>query len=169
MLATVHRTLDRFVLAITVPLTVVMLGCVVWQVVARYALNVSTSATDEIARFAFIWVSLLGAAYVLGNRGHIAITGLVDLLPARPRGVVEIAIAALVTLFTVTILCGGGWLLVDKARMLGQVTPALQVPMWMVYAVIPLSGALTLVYTLIALLESLREGPGVTSHAVSLD
>lgn len=75
MLASIHRALDRLVLAITIPLTVAMLGCVVWQVVARYALNVSTSATDEIARFAFIWVSLLGSAYVLGKRGHIAITG----------------------------------------------------------------------------------------------
>ncbi len=67
---TVHRTLDAVVLAVTVPLMVLMLGCVVWQVVARYALNVSTSMTDEIARFTFIWVSLLGAAYVLG-RSHL--------------------------------------------------------------------------------------------------
>lgn len=168
MLATIHRTLDALVLAITVPLTVVMLGCVVWQVVARYALNISTSATDEVARFAFIWVSLLGATYVLGKRGHIAITGLVDLLPARPRGGVEIAIAALVAAFAVAILGGGGWLLVDKARMLGQVTPALQVPMWMVYAVIPLSGVLTLVYAAVALLETLR-GTAGGHHTVSLD
>ena len=33
----IHRTLDTAVLAITIPLMVLMLACVVWQVVARYA------------------------------------------------------------------------------------------------------------------------------------
>ena len=168
MLRTIHRTLDAIVLAIAIPLMVVMLGCVVWQVVARYALSISTSTTDEISRFAFIWISLLGATYVLGKRGHIAITGLVDLLPARPRGAVEVAIVVLVAVFAVAVLAGGGWLLVERAFRLGQVTPALQIPMWMVYAVLPLSGVLTLVYTVLAVLETLR-GEEVERHAVSLD
>src|SRR3712207_2452188 len=103
---TIHRALDAVVVAITLPLMVLMLGCVVWQVVARYALNISTSATDEISRFCFIWVSLLGAAYVLGKRGHIAITGLVDMLPTGPRRGVELLIAVLVALFAVAILAG---------------------------------------------------------------
>lgn len=167
MLATIHRALDTLVLAVTMPLTLLMLGCVVWQVVARYALGVSTSATDEIARFTFIWVSLLGATYVLGKRGHIAITGLVDMLPARLRGGVEIAIALLVVAFAVAVLGVGGWLLVNRALALGQVTPALQIPMWTVYSVIPVSGALTLVYAVIATVEALRGGTGPRS--VSLD
>ena len=165
---TVHRTLDAVVLAVTVPLMVLMLGCVVWQVVARYALNVSTSMTDEIARFTFIWVSLLGAAYVLGKRGHIAITGLVDMLPKGSRRGVELAIQALVAVFAAAVLAGGGWLLVERAWRLGQVTPALQVPVWVVYAAIPLSGVLTLVYAVVAIVETLR-GEAVEHHAVSLD
>lgn len=165
---TVHRTLDAVVLAVTLPLMVLMLGCVVWQVVARYALNVSTSMTDEIARFTFIWVSLLGAAYVLGKRGHIAITGLVDMLSIRPRRGVELAIQALVAVFAAAVLLGGGWLLVERAWRLGQVTPALQVPVWVVYAAIPLSGALTLVYAVVAIVETLR-GEAVEHHTVSLD
>lgn len=167
MLAAIHRALDRFVLAVTMPLTVLMLVCVIWQVAARYALNVSTSTTDEIARFAFIWVSLLGATYVLGNRGHIAITGLVDLLPGRARRGMELVIGALVAAFAVSVLAGGGWLLVSKAFTLGQVTPALRLPMWMVYVVIPVSGVLTLVYAVVATLEALAGR--VQNHAVSLD
>lgn len=165
---TIHRTLDTIVLAITIPLMVLMLACVVWQVVARYALNISTSMTDEISRFAFIWVSLLGAAYVLGKRGHIAITGLVDALPTGPRRGVELAIQALVAVFAAALLLGGGWLLVERAWRLGQVTPALQLPMWVVYGAIPLSGVLTLVYAVVAILETLR-GEAVETHAVSLD
>jgi TRAP-type C4-dicarboxylate transport system permease small subunit len=168
MLRTVRRVLDTLVLAITLPLMVLMLGCVVWQVVARYALNISTSTTDEIARFCFIWISLLGATYVLGKRGHIAITGLVDLLPRGPRRGVELLITALVAVFAVAILVGGGWLLVGRAWQLGQVTPALQMPMWSVYTAIPLSGALTLVYAAIVMVETLS-GEAVEHHAVSLD
>ncbi len=168
MLKQIHRLVDRFVLGIAVPLTVLMLGCVVWQVVARYALSLSTSFTDELARFLFIWVSLLGAAYVLGRKGHIAITALTDLARPATRVALELFAYFLVAVFAVAILGIGGWLLVDKALKLGQISPAMQIPVGYVYAVIPISGVLTAFYALIAMTETLK-GENRDAHQVSLD
>lgn len=168
MLATAHKTVDRIILGITVPLMIVMLGCVVWQVIARYGLSMSTSFSDELSRFLFIWVSLLGAAYVLGKRGHIAITGLTDLAPPRARLGFELLAMGLVLVFTVAVLIFGGWLLVDKALRLGQISPAMQIPVGYVYLVIPLSGVLTVFYTLLLLAETLS-GKERTDNQVSLD
>lgn len=168
MLAMVHRSVDRIILGVTVPLMILMLGCVVWQVIARYGLSMSTSYSDELSRFLFIWISLLGAAYVLGKRGHIAITGLVEMTPPRLRQGFELFSLALVMVFTVAILIGGGWLLVIKALGNGQISPAMQVPIGYVYMVIPLSGILTVFYTLLLMAETLS-GERHADQQVSLD
>jgi TRAP-type C4-dicarboxylate transport system permease small subunit len=168
MLHRIHRSLDVLVLALAVPMTLVMLGCVVWQVIGRYFLNSSTSFTDELSRFLFIWVSLLGAAYVLGKRGHIAITGLIDHAPRPVRRAIDIFIAGLVILFATVILGVGGWLLVERNLRLGQVTPAMLLPVAYVYAIIPLSGLLTAIYALLDVCE-VASGQEIEAKEVSLD
>ncbi|MEN8187630.1 MAG: TRAP transporter small permease [Bacteroidota bacterium] len=46
---------------------------IVWQVVSRYIFNSPSEFTDELSRYLLIWVGILGAAYVTGTKGHIAI------------------------------------------------------------------------------------------------
>jgi len=168
MIRRLHHALDVVVLTIAVPMTVVMLACTVWQVVSRYFLGISTSFTDELARFLFIWVSLLGAAYVFGKRGHIAITGLIEFLPGGARRITDTAIALLVVLFSAVILGVGGAILVDKAVQLGQVSPAMLLPIGYVYSVIPISGAVTAMYALLVVAE-LWTGEVTETTGVSLD
>ena len=168
MLHRIHRSLDILVLALAVPMTLVMLACVVWQVVGRYFLNSSTSFTDELSRFLFIWVSLLGAAYVLGKRGHIAITGLIEYAPRQTRRKIDIFIAGLVILFAILILGVGGWLLVERNLRLGQVTPAMLVPVAYVYAIIPLSGVLTAIYAVLVTLE-IATGQEIAAKEITLE
>ncbi|MDQ2081074.1 TRAP transporter small permease [Xanthobacteraceae bacterium Astr-EGSB] len=168
MIRRLHHALDVVVLTIAVPMTVVMLACTVWQVVSRYFLGISTSFTDELARFLFIWVSLLGAAYVFGKRGHIAITGLIEFLPAGVRRITDTATALLVVIFSAVILGGGGFILVGKAVQLGQVSPAMLLPIGYVYSVIPVSGAVTAMYALLVVAE-LWTGQETKSTGVSLD
>jgi len=168
MLQRIHRSLDILVLTLAVPMTLVMLACVVWQVVGRYFLNSSTSFTDELSRFLFIWVSLLGAAYVLGKRGHIAITGLIDMAPRGVRRGIDILIAGLVIVFALVVLGWGGWLLVERNLRLGQVTPAMLVPVAYVYVIIPLSGLLTAIYATLVVCE-VASGQEIAAKEVSLD
>jgi TRAP-type C4-dicarboxylate transport system permease small subunit len=168
MLHRIHRSLDILVLILAVPMTLVMLACVVWQVVGRYFLNSSTSFTDELSRFLFIWVSLLGAAYVLGKRGHIAITGLIDMAPRGVRRGIDILIAGLVIVFALVVLGWGGWLLVERNLRLGQVTPAMLVPVAYVYLIIPLSGLLTAIYATLVVCE-VASGQEIAAKEVSLD
>jgi TRAP-type C4-dicarboxylate transport system permease small subunit len=168
MLHRIHRSLDILVLTLAVPMTLVMLACVVWQVVGRYFLNSSTSFTDELSRFLCIWVSLLGAAYVLGKRGHIAITGLIDMAPRGVRRGIDILIAGLVIVFALVVLGWGGWLLVERNLRLGQVTPAMLVPVAYVYLIIPLSGLLTAIYATLVVCE-VASGQEIAAKEVSLD
>ena len=46
--------------------------CVLWQVFSRYVLNNPATFTEEVSRFAVIWLSLLGTAYACGKLEHMA-------------------------------------------------------------------------------------------------
>ena len=58
---------------------------VLWQVFARYVLNQSFSFTEEFARFALIWLSILGAAYLSGQREHLSMDYLLQKLEPHKR------------------------------------------------------------------------------------
>ncbi|WP_372804382.1 TRAP transporter small permease, partial [Paracoccus seriniphilus] len=45
----------------------VLLICVTWQVVSRYLLGTPSTITDELARFLFMWLALVGGAYTYGQ------------------------------------------------------------------------------------------------------
>ena len=59
---------------------------VLWQVYHALRARASPSGfTDELARYLLIWLGLLGAAYAVGQRMHLAIDLLPRALDARPR------------------------------------------------------------------------------------
>ncbi|MCB0434483.1 MAG: TRAP transporter small permease [Mangrovimonas sp.] len=119
---------------------------VLWQVFSRYISGNPSSFTDELARYLMIWVGLLGAAYVSGRNMHVAI----DVLPSRTNHKTQLLlfriVNLLIILFAFFALVVGGIRLVYISYMLGQHSPALNVPLALVYTVLPLSGMLIIYY-----------------------
>ena len=75
--------LDQFIQFTIAILMGVMVLNVTWQVVSRYLLRDPSSFTDELARYSMIWLGLLGAAYVSGKQGHLAIDVLVEKIQGK--------------------------------------------------------------------------------------
>lgn len=127
-------------------LMALMLISVCWQVITRYFLDASSSFTDELARYLLIWIGMLGAAYASGKKMHLAI----DLLPTRLGGKAKerliIFIDLLIILFAVTTMIIGGFWLVYITYSLGQTSAAMQIPLAYVYAILPVSGLLIVIY-----------------------
>lgn len=124
-------------------LMAVLVVDVIWQVVTRFLLNNPSSFTDELARFLLIWLGLLGAALVSGHKMHLAI----DLVSGgihNPRLLRNLAIfiESAVVISTLGIMVWGGGKLVYTIWSLGQTSTALQIPLSVVYSIIPLSGLL---------------------------
>ena len=59
------------------------------QVLFRYVFQTSLAWTEELARFMFIWLAALGAAYAFKKRAHFLLRFLVDKLSVGKRMVVE--------------------------------------------------------------------------------
>lgn len=126
----------------------VMVINVLWQVFTRFVVGTPSSFTDELARYLMIWVGVLGAAYISGRRMHVAI----DLLPTRlnkeGQTKLKVFINWTIIFFCFAALVIGGSRLVYITFTLGQYSPALQIPLGIVYAVIPVSGILIIFYKL---------------------
>ena len=129
-------------------LIVAMIGTVSWQVFSRYALQSPSSATEEIARFQLIWLGLLGAVYTFRQKMHVSIDALVSPLTGKARTGAELFSLLATSVFVGAVLIYGGIRLVILTETLNQTSAALGWPISTVYSIIPISGALILVYAL---------------------
>ena len=119
---------------------------VLWQVFSRYFLGAPSSFTDELARYLMIWIGILGAAYVSGRNKHVAIDVLPSRLSVKTQKKLRLVVRILIILFCLFALVLGGARLVYVTYVLDQYSPALQVPLAVVYMVIPISGLLIIYY-----------------------
>ena len=126
---------------------------VLWQVFSRYILANPSSFTDELARYLMIWVGVLGAAYVAGKGNHVATTYFSEKLNPVNLKRVQIIINLTILSFAILGMFIGGVRLVYITLVLEQLSPALKIPLGVVYAVIPLSGLLIIFYKVLDLKE----------------
>ncbi|MEE6076155.1 TRAP transporter small permease [Avibacterium paragallinarum] len=150
---------NKVLAAMCVALCSILVCCVVWQVFSRYILNTPSTYTDEMARFLFIWVGLIGAAYALGQKKHLAIDLLATKLENSPAQLLQLTlIINLVSIFFVlSIMCYGGINLVQDTIANGQISPVLGVQMGLVYLAIPISGFFMLFYLCQDLISHLKK------------
>jgi TRAP-type C4-dicarboxylate transport system permease small subunit len=129
---------------------------VLWQVFTRFVLERPSSFTEELARFLMIWVGMLGAAYAVGRKSHLALDLLTGHLTGARRRTSEFIIHTLILLFGAGVMAGGGGRLVWIQLALGQKSAALQLKLGYVYLALPIAGACIVVYSLAALRDAAR-------------
>ncbi len=145
--AQIDKVLERTLVAIMS----LMVINVLWQVFSRYLLANPSSFTDELARYLMIWVGVLGAAYVAGKGNHVAITYFSEKFSQVNQKRVRVIINLIVLSFALFGMLVGGLRLVYVTLFLEQLSPALKIPLGVVYAVIPLSGLLIIFYKILDL------------------
>ncbi len=155
-----HRKLiDKILEIFLISILSTLVLDVLWQVASRYLLADPSKFTDEIAGFLLIWVSLFGAAYVSGKNQHLAINILANKLHGKKRKILQVAIHTIIVLFAVFVfLIGGTWLVYTRFH-LGQISPALELPLGYVYLVLPLSGFFIVYYSVDNAIKELKDHP----------
>ncbi|WP_128255449.1 TRAP transporter small permease [Falsirhodobacter deserti] len=149
-----RRLLDLCVGSVCAVLLAALVVVLCWQVISRYALNAPSTLTEETLRFGVIWLSLLGAAYATGRGTHMTIDLARNLATGRTRQLLEILVPVGFILFALAVLVIGGMRGVEIASR--QVSPVLRIPMGWVYASLPVSGVLMILYSLLNLIDLLR-------------
>ena len=152
--AAVDRVLETILAALFAAMTIDL----AWQVATRFLLARPSPYTEELARFLVIWLGLLGAAYALGGRMHLAIELWQGTAAGRRWS--RRASSAATLAFALGILGAGGGSLVALQVELGQRSPALGLPMGWVYAALPIAGGLMAFYVAAEAVERWRQAGG---------
>ena len=128
------------------------------QVFCRYILNHSLFWSEELARYLLVWITFLGASVAYYRKSHPGIDILYSRLPDAGRRGLRVAVEIGGILFFLVMVVYGArfaWFV----RL--QSTPALGLSKGLVYAVVPLSGAILLLHAMAFLIsESGADGKG---------
>lgn len=114
----------------------VILNCSL-QVFTRYVINAALPWTEELARFSFVWMSLLGGSVCVKHKSHAVVTVIINYLPDNVRSKFILVADALV-LFGAVLMIVQGWKMVAVTGR--QLSPAMYLPMSYVYLSVPISG-----------------------------
>lgn len=119
---------------------VIMVLLIFGQVVGRKVFESAPSWTEEMARYIHIFQVWVGASYAVKSRQHIRVEAFVIRFKGLPRKILE-SISIIIWFSISLFLAIFGTQLVMQSITYGQVTPAMQLPMWIPFLAIPIGGA----------------------------
>lgn len=147
------RGVTRCVERLLILLSMLIASVVFLQVVFRYVLQQPLFWSEELPRYLLIWMSFLAAALAQKNGAHINITLVVTPLPMAAQRWIRLA-ANLVSLGFLGILLYSGSLVTRITA--AHRSTALQIPMALVYAALPVGAALMALYLVLQMLQDLK-------------
>ena len=124
------------------------------QVVCRYLLGAALTWSEEFARYGLVWITFLGGSVAVKKGAHMGVEALVTALSPKLRNIVQLFTLLSVMGFLVIATIKGGQLALFNMK---QHSPAMGVPMGVVYSAIPTGCLIMLVHAseqLIALLSN---------------
>jgi TRAP-type transport system small permease protein len=132
------------------------------QVVARYLFNFPLAWPEELGRFLFAWIVFIGIVPVLRTDEMPALDLIHGWLPEKADTLLSLVVSLLVLGFLLIMLKGGIEL---TARQIAQTSVALEIPMAVVYSVIPFS---TILMVLVMIRKIIDQGSRLFSKKARL-
>ncbi len=125
------------------------------QVFFRYVFNAPLDWSEELSRFAFVWLCFLGAAYLVRGHQHLRVTAIETKMPRAVRAVLRVIQYVAALLCTIVFLRGGIDIVGNEW---GQTSPATGRGMGYVYLVIPIAAALMVLWIAVSAIAEFRSG-----------
>ena len=100
-----------------------------------------------------IWLVLVASAIAMRNRSHLQVDVLTSALPQKPKRILT-AIVDLLTIVFLCIMTYFGFKVVQSTT--AQTSPAMQIPMALIYAAFPTGGVLMIMEQLLTFIERLK-------------
>ena len=141
--------------AVIIAMVVVMTVVVFLQVVYRYVLAQPLHWSEELARYLFVWLSILGATLGLQKRGHFGLDVFFQMFPRKMKQSMGFFIYFLMGIVIFVILVQGITLVEKTAP---QESPAMGISMSWAYACLPVGGALMAIHLVVIFLKDWRNG-----------
>jgi TRAP-type C4-dicarboxylate transport system permease small subunit len=150
VLTKVDHILAKAEAAVLIILVAVMTVVVFLQVVYRYVLTQPLHWSEELARYLFVWLSILGATLGLQKRGHFGLDFFYRMFPDKGRRFLQFLIYLLMGSVILVILVQGIKLVQITVL---QESPAMGISMGWAYACLPVAAALMTIHLLVIFLK----------------
>ena len=130
----------------------ILIVCLILQVFTRLLPRflgdwavISLPWTEELSRFSFVWLLMLGASVGMYNQEHFTVTFVVDALPPALRPSIQLLVYLLELLFVAVLIAHSYWM---SEMVWNQIAPAVGISYAWVYSSVPVGAALMGVHIL---------------------
>ncbi|KGP72832.1 TRAP transporter small permease [Pontibacillus yanchengensis] len=149
------KTIDqRIEEALLVLFSSVMVSVIFLQVVMRLSGN-SLSWSEELGRYCFIWLVYVGISYGVKKQRHLKVDVMLLLLKDRGKLILSIISNLLFLTFAILVVRYGTSISLQLLSF-GQQSPALHIPMGLVYLAAPIGLGLTAIRLLQNIYKQIR-------------
>lgn len=146
VIAIVRKTIDRILAVLCIVAFTLLVVIVAWQVFTREVLNKAAPWTEEAARYTFVILAILAAAYVFSERGHIAVEIVISKLPHKAQRIAGVCLELIVIFFVYAAFIVGGLRVADKSW--NQDLSTLPFTVGQIYLILPIAGIIIIFYSI---------------------
>lgn len=124
----------------------ILISCIeLMQVICRNAPFVpSLTWAEELCRFLWIATVFISVPYTIRTATALRVTALIDILPWKVRNIVDIVVDA-ITAVLMAVMTYYSVVVLQRIVESGEVSPAILLPMWIMYLIVLIGFALAVV------------------------
>lgn len=124
------------------------------QIITRnFMPNVTLAWTEEASRFLFVYTIAFAAPLAMKKKEYVNVDLFLNMLSTKVRKIAQL-ILDIISIGLFALVGYQGFLFAQKG--IGQTSPALRLPMWLMYGTIPLMCSLIVVYGVYNLIKDIR-------------
>lgn len=144
--------LDRITGYICIVFAIIMTVTTLVGILFRYLMTNPLPWTEELARYAMIWMGLLAISMGVRRQSHLGLQVIINLLPRFVQKIFGYLIRILIGYFLYMLMIYGGKMALNGYY---QIAPALQIKMIYVLSAVPMAALLSLVQLFLTTVDDL--------------
>lgn len=147
----IRKGVDKFTEYLACSIIGLMTVLVTWQVITRFIFKSPSTITEALAKYLFLWLVMITAAYVIGKREHMKLEFFVGQLGFKGQLVCNVVSEIAICIFVCIVLTyGGGYIALNA---MSQTDSALPIPVGVIYLALPVGGILSIMYSIFNIIE----------------
>lgn len=135
------NNLEEYILVVLFPLMTIIVFA---ATMTRYMKLGSIPWSEELARYIMVWIAYIGASLGVKKNAHLGVEIIMNMLPGKLKALSKYVRFAIILIFNVLIILFSYKVMNHQINM-GQVSPALSIPIWIAYLAIPVGAFLMIV------------------------
>lgn len=129
------------------------------NVVLRYIFESGIVWAEEYTKFAIMWVTFAGCGAGIRYSAHMSITALAEAVNEKIKRILSVIVHIVGLIFSAFLLVYGAKV-TYSVYATSQLSPAMEIPMYLVYISVPIGGALLiirLIQSLVRIIKDIKE------------